>query len=218
MKYTKRELTTTADGSHTLYLPEFDEHYHSTHGAIQEAEHIYIKAGLKRCNAETISVLEVGFGTGLNCLLTAINTKKRIHYHTIELYPLSLQQIEQLNYTDNLPNCRQLFQKIHQCPWNSVVEITPNFSLQKSKTDITTIQLNKNYDVVFFDAFAPNVQPELWTVEIFQNIYKHCNKNAVLMTYCSKGIVKQALRTAGFTVKRLPGPPGKRHIIQAIKQ
>ncbi len=218
MKHTKRELTTTADGSHTLYLPEFDEHYHSTHGAIQEAEHIYIKAGLKSCNTETISVLEVGFGTGLNCLLTAINTKKRIHYHTIELYPLSLQQIEQLNYTDNLPHYKHLFQKIHQCPWDRTEEITPNFSLQKSKTDITTIQLNKNYDVVFFDAFAPNVQPELWTVKVFQNIYKHCNKNAVLMTYCSKGIVKQALRTAGFTVKRLPGPPGKRHIIQAIKQ
>ncbi len=218
MKHTKRELKTTADGSHTLYLPEFDEHYHSTHGAIQEAEHIYIEAGLKSCNAETISVLEAGFGTGLNCLLTAVNTSKKIHYHTIELYPLSLQQIEQLNYTDNLPRSRQLFQKIHQCPWNSAEEITPNFSLQKSEADIRTIQLHKNYDVVYFDAFAPDVQPELWTVEVFQNIYNHCNKNAVLTTYCSKGIVKQALRKAGFTVKRLPGPPGKRHIIQAVKQ
>ncbi len=217
MKDTKRELKITADGSHTFYLPEFDEHYHSTHGAIQEAKHIYIEAGLKSCKAENISILEVGFGTGLNCLLTVMCSEKTTYYHTIELYPLTQQQIKQLNYIENFQNSEQLFRQIHQCPWDSIETITPTFRLEKSKADITTIQFNRNYDIIYFDAFAPEVQPELWTAEIFQNIYNHCNKNAILITYCSKGIVKQALRSAGFTVKRLSGPPGKRHILQAIK-
>lgn len=217
MKDTKRELKITDDGSHTLYLPDFDEHYHSTFGAIQEATHIYIDAGLKKCTAENIAVLEVGFGTGLNCLLTAINTEKTIFYHGIELYPLSISQVKALNYPENIPNSQQLFQQLHQCDWNKSQAITPCFQLLKSEGDITTTPLSGNYDLVYFDAFAPDVQPELWRDEVFQKIYDHCNDNAILMTYCSKGIVKQALRAAGFTVKRLAGPPGKRHILQAIK-
>ncbi len=218
MKNTKRELKQTGDGSHTLYLPEFDEHYHSTFGAIQEAMHIYINAGLKACGAEKLAVLEVGFGTGLNCLLTAIHTAKPTFYHTIELYPLQMHEVAQLNYTETIPNSQSLFQAIHQCDWDSTATITDQFQLHKSKGDIVNIELKQNYDLIYFDAFAPEVQPELWTETIFQRIYQYCNDNAILMTYCSKGIVKQALRKAGFVVKRLAGPLGKRHILRATKE
>lgn len=221
MHNTKRELKVTADGSHTFYLPEFDEHYHSTHGAIQEAKHIYIDAGFGYCSRNNISILEIGFGTGLNCLLTVMATKqtnKQVVYDTVELYPLENKQIQMLNYTNNLESeYQQIYQQIHSCDWNNTQTICADFMLRKIEGDIKKIELDSNYDLIYFDAFAPDVQPELWDEELFQKIYNRCNKGAILMTYCSKGIVKQALRSVGFIVKRLPGPLGKRHILRATK-
>ncbi|MGQ1910294.1 tRNA (5-methylaminomethyl-2-thiouridine)(34)-methyltransferase MnmD [Marinifilum sp. RC60d5] len=219
MKKLKRELKITEDGSYTFYMPDLDEHYHSTHGAVQESKHVFLEAGLNFTDKNPIHILEIGFGTGLNCFLTlleSIKTNRKIIYHSIELYPLEKDQIESLNYTENtVPLGKDLFQKIHQAKWNNNVEITKNFTLHKLLGDLRTSSFPEKYDLIYFDAFAPDIQPDLWTAEIFTKLYESTNSNAILTTYCAKGIVKQALRASGFEVKRLAGPPGKRHMLRA---
>lgn len=219
MKKLKRELKITEDGSYTFYMPDLDEHYHSTHGAIQESKHVFLEAGLNFSDKNPIHILEVGFGTGLNCFLTlleSIKTNRKIIYHSIELYPLEKDQIECLNYTEKTDALGiDLFQKIHRADWNINVEITKNFTLHKLLGDLKTYTFSGKYDLIYFDAFAPDVQADLWTEEIFKKLYKTTNTNAILTTYCAKGIVKQALRASGFEVKRLAGPPGKRHMLRA---
>jgi len=214
---TKLIIQTTADGSHTLYVPDMDETYHSVYGAIQESDFIFIEQGLRVCSKDFIQVLEIGFGTGLNALLTALEagrTKRKIHYTALELYPVSEQNTCLLNYPVLLETDGEIFTKIHHSSWNMDVEINPYFVLHKINADFTTCALTGMFDVIYFDAFSPEKQPEMWREAGFAKIIEHCNKDAVLTTYCAKGIVRRALQKVGFQVERLPGPPGKREMLR----
>lgn len=217
----KREIKLTEDGSHTIFIPDLNEHYHSTHGAIQEALHVYINAGLQFSDKNPIHILEIGFGTGLNTYLSLVeaeNKNRSVIYHSVERYPIEEDQLKVLNYPDLIEfESRDLFKKLHYAEWNKSCKISTNFSLKKISGDLKQIELEDKYDLIFFDAFAPDIQPELWTEAIFKKLYDCTNPNAILMTYCSKGIVKRALRASGFEVKRLAGPPGKHHILRATK-
>lgn len=214
-----RELIITSDGSHTVYVPELKEHYHSVHGAIQESTHIFIESGLKFSKAEPVNILEVGFGTGLNALLTAIEsarTHRTINYTALEKYPLEEDIIGQLNY-GYLAGNNELFGVIHSSLWNRMIEISNSFRLQKQKLDIISDELTGSYDLIYYDAFGPDKQPGMWTVRVFSKISAATKKDAILVTYSAKGEVKRNLRSCGFEVELLPGPPGKRQIIRAIK-
>jgi len=218
----KSELILTEDGSNSLYVPEIDECYHSSHGAIQESRHIFIEAGLKQCRKSEINVLEVGFGTGLNAFLTMIEAErsgKRIQYVSLEKYPVETEKALRLNYPEELsPEKRSFFELMHISAWNKKIQITPFFSLEKIKTDFTQYTPEHKFDVIFFDAFSPEKQPEMWTQERFELIYKHCNHGAMLTTYCAKGVVRRSMQVAGFIVERLAGPPGKREILRGVRQ
>jgi tRNA U34 5-methylaminomethyl-2-thiouridine-forming methyltransferase MnmC len=218
----KTEIKKTDDGSHTLYVPELDEHYHSAYGAVQESMHVFIDAGLKYFDdKDELSILEVGFGTGLNTLLTLIETPlQKITYHAVEAFPLDLKTIKKLNYPNLMSGQESdlIFKKIHDADWDKEVKITDKFMLTKVSSKIQDTALPKNhFHLVYYDAFAPDVQPELWTEDIFNKIYTSMKPGGILVTYSSKGLVKQNLRAAGFTVKRLPGPPGKKHMVRAEK-
>ena len=213
------EIQTTADGSSTLYRPDIDEHYHSTNGAVTEAEHVYIQHGLFGTENRPLSVLEIGFGTGLNAILTYIAAECSylpITYTTCELYPLPIETIKQLHY--NLPDtATKLFNELHTCPWNTPYAVSPHFTFTKIQTDLTQLPLTGQYDVVYFDAFAPDKQPEMWTEAIFRHIYEKTTPGGVLVTYCAKGAIRRMLQSVGFTTQRLPGPPGKREMLRATK-
>lgn len=218
------KLVVTGDGSTSLFIPDLDEHYHSIHGAIQESMHVFIHAGLKPLLAskKEIQILEIGFGTGLNALLTAIESMKQnvaIQYTTIEKYPISPEFITQLNFCSLVddPNCSNWFKKIHDCEWEQMTAISQNFFLKKIKADFKTIEFTNAFDVLYYDAFAPSAQPELWTEDIFKIMYKALKKEGILVTYCAKGIVKRTMKSVGFEVVALPGPPGKREMTKAIK-
>jgi tRNA U34 5-methylaminomethyl-2-thiouridine-forming methyltransferase MnmC len=219
----KTELITTADGSHTLYLPEIDEHYHSTFGAIQESQHIFIDAGLKNCKNKTLTIFEVGFGTGLNALLTQIESERdnlQIHYITIEKYPLNKTIWQSLNYPLlQYQECASVFSKIHEAQFNATTSVSNHFQLQKIKGDFTQFEFTSlpGIDLIYFDAFSPDKQPEMWTKEIFSALFNCCNPGAIMATYCAKGIVRRSMQEAGFKTERLPGPPGKREMLRAIK-
>jgi tRNA U34 5-methylaminomethyl-2-thiouridine-forming methyltransferase MnmC len=212
----------TEDGSTTLYNEIIGEHYHSTHGAIQESQHIFIKDGLNECKKDEIHILEMGFGTGLNAFLTMLEaekTGKRIHYYTVELYPISEEQAKTLNFAQILsPEKNEDFLKLHTSKWGEISKISTNFEMLKIQGDFNSLDFNElRFDVVYYDAFSPEKQPELWSLEIFEKIFSHCNKEAILTTYCAKGYVRRNLQAAGFTVHRLPGPPGKREKLSAVK-
>lgn len=215
------ELLITQDGSHSLFVPEIDECYHSKHGAIQESKHIFIEAGLKQCQNETIKVLEVGFGTGLNAYLTLLEAEKsnrKIHFTTLELYPVEIEKALQLNFPEELAQENRVdFEKMHTSAWNEKIQISQHFTLTKIETDFTHYSFIDKFDVVFFDAFSPEKQPEMWTEELFRKIYLNCNPAAIMTTYCAKGIVRRAMQSAGFNVERIPGPPGKREILRCTK-
>ena len=213
------EIQTTADGSTTIYLPDMDEHYHSVNGAVIESLHIYIGNGLLAHSGKVLSLLEIGFGTGLNAIQTLItceNQKIKLHYTTYEKYPLNQKITDQLNF-DLEEKYLALYRQIHQAEWNRPVEITPQFTIHKIEADLTNEKIFGNFDVVYFDAFAPDKQPDLWNEVIFKNIYDRMNENGILVTYCAKGVVRRLLNSIGFTTFRLPGPPGKREILQAKK-
>jgi tRNA U34 5-methylaminomethyl-2-thiouridine-forming methyltransferase MnmC len=215
------ELIITADGSHTIYVPEFNEHYHSIHGAVQESEFIFINNGYDFCKSDPVFILEIGFGTGLNTLLTAIKSMtgtKKVNYTSIEKYPLDGKMISILNHHQFAGiNGKEIFNLIHSAPWNVNVNICKNFSLKKIESDFTVGKLSGNYDLIYFDAFGPDKQPEMWTREMFSEISSITNKNGILVTYSAKGEVKRSLRACGFDVTLLPGPPGKRQMIRAVK-
>ncbi|HZJ80060.1 MAG TPA: tRNA (5-methylaminomethyl-2-thiouridine)(34)-methyltransferase MnmD [Dysgonamonadaceae bacterium] len=219
------EMVTTEDGSHSLYVPHLNEHYHSTHGAIQESRHVYIHVGLHACQLQQTNILEIGFGTGLNALLTLLEcdkTNKQVHYTSLELYPLDLERAAQLNYAHQLGGDREsaLFMALHKAPWDESMKITPTFDLHKIETDFSNpnnFNTNTRFDLIYFDAFAPEKQPDMWTQQIFDKLFSLCNKNAVITTYCAKGVVRRMLQSAGFAVERLPGPPGKREILRGRK-
>lgn len=217
----QREIIITEDGSSSLYIPALNEHYHSVHGAIQESMHIFIQAGIEYYNHQTIHILEAGFGTGLNCYLTLLNaqsTNRHIIYHTYEKYPLTTEEINALNYPVFIsPETQDIFHSLHGSPWEEEIKITPYFTLYKHQADFTEVSHPSMFDIVFFDAFAPEVQPHLWTIEVLQKFYEALKDNGIFVTYCVKGIVKQRLRDIGFKIKRLPGPPGKREILRATK-
>jgi len=217
----KKELKITADGSHTLFIPELDETYHSTHGAIQEAKHVFINAGLKHCSLENLSVLEIGFGTGLNTFLTFLESQKDRHklsYTSLEAFPLELDLIKELNYTQQLNldvQDEQMFNKIHEIGWENYHEISSSFKLKKLSEKLENFNPIEKYDLIYFDAFGPRVQPEMWTIPIFEKMYSCLNTNGVLVTYCAKGAVKRGLKEVGFNVESLTGPPGKREMTRA---
>lgn len=216
-----RIIQQTDDGSHTLFVPSMDEHYHSVNGAIQESKHVFIEAGLEVIQKEEVHILEIGFGTGLNAFLTlqyAALNGKRIHYYTIERFPLEIELIEKLNYGEQIwPEKKDLFLKLHQVPWNEPVVITEDFILHKIEDDSNTVTLPDGIDLIYFDAFAPDKQPEMWNQVIFDSLYEHALPGAVIVTYCAKGDVRRSMQTAGFVMERLPGPPGKRHMLRGKK-
>lgn len=216
----KKIITQTSDGSATLYIPELEEHYHSIKGAHTESIHVFIKNGLQFAHSmnpqKRLKVLEVGFGTGLNALLTlecCVEHALCVEYNSVELYPLKWEEVKQLNYS-NSPQ----WELLHTCRWGLKQEICNNYTLAKWHTSIHEFE-SSDIDVVYFDAFAPEKQPDMWTETLFVKIYNMMSDNGVLTTYCAKGCVRRMLEKVGFVVERLEGPPGgKREILRAIKQ
>ena len=216
-------LKKTADGSFTIYLPEMDEQYHSMNGAFTESMHVFIDQGYLFHNGKNPSVFEVGFGTGLNCLLTifqAQQLKRPTIYYSAEKYPFKEEVIKKLDYGSMLSDeARYWFEKIHSCPWEKEVKISNYFRLCKIKTDITANASlpDRNFNIIYFDAFGPDKQPEMWTSEIFERIAMITLKDGIFVTYSAKGQVRRDLVAAGFTMERLPGPPGKKQMLRGIK-
>ena len=220
----KREFLTTGDGSVTIYLPDWNEQYHSIHGAIAEARHVFIKTGLHHFLAENptdeISIMEIGFGTGLNALLTVSEIERlgiSCNYHGVEAYPVSAEEISKLNYPEKTEISAKLFKQLHEVPWEENVSITFNFSLTKRKQFFSEISEENTINLIYFDAFGARVQPELWTEEIFTIMYAALKTKGVLVTYAAKGSVRRAMQAVGFKVERLPGHPGKREMLRATK-
>lgn len=210
------EMMVTKDGSNTLFVPEINETYHSTHGAVQESMHIFINEGLKMMQKDKVRILEIGFGTGLNVLLSALHTDKKVAYITVEKYPIDQQFVRKLNYPEQtgLLDARDIFEKIHQVSWEEFVEITPKFMLQKVKTNFCDFAPSGKFDLIYFDAFSPEKQPEMWEQKQFEKLFNACHPGAIIVTYCAKGAVRRNMQSAGFTVERIPGPPGKREILR----
>jgi len=216
------ELKITQDGSHTLYVPSLDEHYHSHFGAITESKHIFVEAGLASLSSPVVSILEVGFGTGLNALLTALYAgehKVRVTYTSLEKYPLDAEVVQQLNY-GSLSGSQgpELFESIHWAPWGAPVKITEWFTLTRIKSDLTKDDPTGLFDLIYFDAFGPDKQPEMWTEEVMRRIAAVTRGGSVFVTYSAKGSLKRMLRALGFEVTLLPGPPGKRVMTRAVKR
>lgn len=213
-------LQVTEDGSHTFFLPEMDEHYHSTHGAIQESNHVFLNAGLFASPLENWQVFEVGFGTGLNAFLTALaaTQQKRVcEYTAVELFPLSLENTLRLNYPELLGDT-SLFQKLHEASWNERVQVNDYFYLHKIHADFTEMKLSENqFSVIYFDAFAPNKQENMWQVELFDTLFRSLRNEGILVTYSAKGAVRRMMQQAGFQVERLIGPPGKQEMLRGRK-
>ena len=219
----ERKVIITSDGSSTIHLPEWNEQYHSTHGAIQEAYHVFIKNGLSLFNNENISILEIGFGTGLNCLISYFESQKlklAIDYVGVEAYPVILDEVKKLNYASQLDfnNTEYIFNKIHSVDWGRKHSFETQFSLTKKKQFFQEIDDKKKYDLIYFDAFGARVQPELWTEKIFKNMYNSLKEGGILVTYSAKGSVRRAMIEVGFKVEKLDGPPGKREMLRAIKE
>lgn len=217
-------LKLSGDGSHTLFVPSLDEHYHSTRGAIQESLHVYIRSGFNHCDKREVNLLEVGFGTGLNAFLTLLHveeTGKTVCYTTFEKHPLSIAQVRELNYGDLVaPARKEVFMQFHEAPWGEWVEITPRFQLKKVHQDVTRLEKfhsSTPFNVIYFDAFAPEKQPEMWANDLFERIYALSCPGAVLTTYCAKGAIRRMLQMIGYRVERCPGPPGKREMLRAIR-
>ena len=214
------ELLTTKDGSHTLYHQELDETYHSRHGAIQEAYHVFIKSGLELLKSKNeISILEIGFGTGLNACITYLESLKsgqNINYNSLEKYPVEKKIWEKLNYAQNLNIEVSTFEKFHEVAWNSPQYISEYFILNKIQNDLNSYKANIEFDLIYFDAFGPRVQPDLWTEEIFKSMLEVLKPNGILVTYSCKGDVKRAMIKAGFKIEKIPGPPGKREMLRAF--
>lgn len=220
-KKIQRNIVHTDDGTTSLYVPELNEHYHSIHGALVESNHVYIEAGLRVVTMNPCMLLEAGFGTGLNAILTLIEAtekQRQVIYHTYEKYPLSKAEYALLNFADYLPDVyRDDFEALHTVSWNETIKINDFFSIYKYHADFQDMRMEQQFNLIYYDAFNPDVQPHLWSKELLGQFYKALKPGGVLTTYCVKGIVKQALRANGFMLKRLPGPPGKRQMLRATK-
>lgn len=220
-----KQLIITEDGSTTIFLPELNEHYHSTFGAINESQHVFINTGFNaHKEKEVIYILEVGFGTGLNALLTLIEAVKadvEVHYIGVESNSVEKEILDKLNFPAQIndKNAEDYFRKLHEAEWGSEVEIFPGFFLTKVNFELQEVEFeDTEFDLVYFDAFAPDIQPELWTGEIFNKLYLQMVVGACLVTYSAKGTVKRALKEVGFEIEGLPGPKGKREITRAWKR
>ena len=217
------EIYTTEDGSHSIISKKFGVGYHSRHGAIAEAYHVFIDAALrfKAVIQKDIKIMEIGFGTGLNAFVTYLEALKRnlhISYTAIEAFPISLEQAQSLNYPQILnPEQGNFFLNMHQVEWDVPVSVHEQFLLEKKLIAFEKIDFENQFDIIYFDAFAPNAQPELWSDEIMNKMYQALKPNGIMTTYCAKGIVKRSMKKAGFTVEALPGPPHKREMTRATK-
>lgn len=223
----KRKIVTTGDGSTTIQITDWNEQYHSMHGAVQEARHVFLKMGLdfwmnENPDQKTLHILEIGFGTGLNALLTLMHAEKssvNLLYEGVEAYPVSSEELAQLNYLEaaDAQVFEAVFEKMHQTPWEQTEIITEAFQLKKRKQTFETLEDQDQHDLIYFDAFGARVQPELWEEPIFEKMYRALKAGGVLVTYAAKGSVRRAMQAVGFKVERLPGPPGKREMLRAVK-
>ena len=217
----KREIIQTKDGSTSIFIPEWNESYHSKHGAIQEAYHVFIKNGFSLFEAKPVSILEIGLGTGLNAFITSLEAKKnnqQVNYVGVEAYPISPEEILAMNYAALInANTIDVFKEIHQANWESENQIHANFSLTKRKQFFQDIDDKECFDLIYFDAFGFDVQPELWSTAIFIKMYNALKVNGILVTYACRTSIKNAMKEAGFEVEKLPGAPGKREMLRAKK-
>lgn len=223
----KRKIVTTGDGSTTIQITDWNEQYHSMHGAVQEARHVFLKMGLdfwmnENPDQNSLHILEIGFGTGLNALLTLMHAEKssvNLLYEGVEAYPVSSEELAQLNYLEaaDAQAFEAVFEKMHQLPWEQTEIITEAFQLKKRKQTFETLEDQDQHNLIYFDAFGARVQPELWEEPIFQKMSNALKPGGVLVTYAAKGSVRRAMQAVGFKVERLPGPPGKREMLRAVK-
>ena len=217
-----REFRLTEDGSQTMYVNELDEAYHSIHGAIQESMHVFINHGFHNIRKSPLRVLEMGLGTGLNLILTLLESEKLgidVYYHAVEKYPLVPSEYNMLNF-EKIISCspKGRLVKMHEALWEEDFNLTENFLIHKEKADFRSMNPSGKFNLVYFDAFAPDKQPQLWTAEIFSKLHVLLDPEAILVTYTSKGSVRRALISCGFEVIKLPGPPGKWEMIRATKR
>lgn len=218
----KREIITTKDGSVTILLPEMQETYHSKFGAIQEAYHVFIQNGLALTEGQSIAILEIGFGTGLNAYITFLETEKSgqvINYTGVEAYPVTQDEAPLLNYVGQLKaeEYAGVFKQMHDAEWGRTTQLSDNFSLTKRKQFFQEINDKEVFDLIYFDAFGYSVQPELWSEDIFKRMYAALKKDSILVTYACRTVIKKAMIEAGFQTKKVPGPPGKREMLIAFK-
>lgn len=218
----KREIIQTLDGSTTIQIKEWNECYHSKFGAIQEAQHVFIKNGLSLFNNKSISILEIGFGTGLNAFITFIESQKiqqNVDYVGVEAYPVSSDEIISMNYISALNAEKEacIFDKMHKCNWGEQIILSKSFTITKRKIFFEEIDDVEKFDLIYFDAFGYRVQPELWSTAIFQKMYNALKKNGILVTYAARGVIKRNMIEVGFIVEKLDGPPGKREMFRAKK-
>lgn len=220
----KREIIVTGDGSKTIHMPDWNENYHSSHGALQEANHVFLRNGLDAFrDQEVIQVLEVGFGTGLNAALTLQETERNpfsVVYHGLEAFPVSAEELSALEYHTLLDNAemQELYKQMHVVEWNVLQAITPGFSLLKIHRKLEDMMWEpEQFDLIYFDAFGPRTQAEMWQLSNFQRLFTALKPGGALVTYCAQGQVKRNLKAAGFTIEPLPGPPGKREMTRAWK-
>ena len=219
----KNELMKTQDGSHSLLSHQFGVSYHSKYGAIQESRHVFIEAGLKArmlLDDAPIRVLEFGFGTGLNAILSyqiAEELKRPIYYEGMEAYPISMGFVDQLNYPEQLGIAHSSFRQLHELSWGESHKLSPYFTFRKVQTRFEEMNYAAEFDVIYFDAFAPNAQAELWEAPLMGKAFQALRPGGYLVTYCAKGVVKRTLKAIGFKVETLPGPPGKREMTRGIK-
>ena len=218
----KREIIQTLDGSTTIQITDWDECYHSRFGAVQEAKHVFIKNGLSLFENKEISILEIGFGTGLNAFVTYLESQKwklAINYVGVEGYPVSSEEVVSMNYVSelNAESERKIFEKMHNCNWEEKIVLRDDFVLTKRNQFFADIEDVEIFDLIYFDAFGYNVQPELWSTAIFKKMYNSLKNNGVLVTYAARGVVKRSMIEVGFKVEKLAGPPGKREMFRAVK-
>jgi tRNA U34 5-methylaminomethyl-2-thiouridine-forming methyltransferase MnmC len=220
---TDRQIIETADGSHSISIPEMNVTYHSRHGAIQESMHVFVEAGFRYISNQLmnqqINIFEMGLGTGLNAFLTAIEAeirKVKVYYMAVEEFPLGIEEVLRLNYSESLKH-KEWFMALHECKWDEDIAINEYFTFRKEQVDIIGYSINQAFNIVYYDAFAPTAQPELWTTEIFNKLNSLLFPEGILVTYCSKGDVRRAMQKAGLIVEKIPGPPGKREMVRAFK-
>ena len=218
----KREIIITDDGSTTIRIPDWDENYHSTLGAIEVAKHVFIKNGLDLFQTQdSISILEIGFGTGLNAFITFLETlnKEKVNYVGVEAYPISQEEIAQMNYVSELDSemYQEIFDKMHSCDWEKQETISENFHLTKRKQFFQENKKKNQFDLIYFDAFGFPLQPELWSEVIFKKMYDALLPKGTLVTYACRSSIKNAMLSVGFSIEKLPGAPGKREMLRATK-